>query len=384
MKKSLYVIITLLIFMLLPGCMKNEFSIRFEFPKDYVGNYLVDYYAWNSKRGSWVEAVASLQNGVADVRCGTNLPTLVYIRDASSSANSIVLFAEKGDEIVISGDKPDMNTWKIKGNKISQRWSEWRNKNADVLSKSRDKSTGEKEKSIADFVGANKNDKLSTLILLTEWNRRENPDGFLKLWNQIGEDAKSQQFLEMIGCTDLLGVEFEVDAKGNLIRTKEKKQKQIIVRSRDNGADTLNFSKVKSSLLFFFEDSNSEREEAMDSIKALVKAYPDSAKRIISDICLRPDSMAWVNSIRRDTVQTIVRAWAPHGIADPNIINLGVARHPWFMVIRKDGSDAYSGSDLKDAIAAFRKEMDKKSASKTKAKKSSKDSTKDSKSSTKP
>lgn len=366
MKKSLFVIITLIVFTLLPGCMKNEFSIRFEFPKDYLGNYIVDYYAWNSKRGSWVEAVAPLQNGVADVRCGTGLPTLVYIRDASSSANSIVVYAEKGDEIIVSGDKNDMNTWTVKGNKISQRWSEWRNKNADVFSKSGDKFTKEKEKAISDFISDNKDDKLSTLILLTEWNRRENPDGFLKLWNQISEDAKSSQFLEMTGCTDLLGVEFEVDAKGNLSRTKEKKHKQMIVRSSGNGVDTLRFGRVKSSLLFFYGDNDSGREDAIDSIKALVKAYPDSAKRIITDICLRPDSMSWVNATRRDSVKTVVRAWTPQGIASQDIINLGVSRYPWFMVIRKDGSDAYSGPDLKDAVAAFRKEMDKKAVSKAK------------------
>lgn len=364
--------------MLLTGCMKNEFSIRFEFPKDYLGNYIVDYYAWNSKKGSWVEAVAPLQNGVADVKCGTNLPTLVYIRDASSSANSIVLFAERGDEIVISGDKSDMNTWTVKGNKLSQRWSEWRIKNADTLSKSRDKFTKEKEKAISDFVGGNKDDKLSTLILLTEWNRRENPDGFLRLWNQISGDAKPQQLLEMTGCADLLGVEFEVDAKGNLKRTKARKQKQMIVRSSGNGVDTLRFGKVKTSMLFFYGDNDSKREEAIDSIKVLIKAYPDSAKRIIADICLRPDSMSWVNAIRRDSVKTVVRAWAPQGIADQNMINLGVARYPWFMIIRKDGSDAYSGSDLKDAMAAFRKEMDKKDASKAKPKESPKDPAKDS------
>lgn len=384
MKKSLYVIIALVVFILLPGCMKNEFSIRFEFPKDYVGNYIVDYYAWNSKRGSWVEAVAPLQNGVADVKCITGLPTLVYIRDASSSANSIVVYAEKGDEIIVSGDKNDMNTWTVKGNKLSQRWSEWRNKNAAVLSKSRDKFTKEKEKAISDFVSANRDDKLSALILLTEWNRRENPDGFLRLWNRISEDAKPQQLLEMTGSTDLLGVEFEVDSKGNLSRTKAKKQKQMIVRSSGNGVDTLRFGRVKSSLLFFYGDTDSSREEAIDSIKALVKAYPDSAKRIITDVCLRPDSMSWVNATRRDSVKTVVRAWTPQGIASQDMINLGVSRYPWFMVIRKDGSDAYSGPDLKDAVATFRKEMDKKSASKANQKNSSKESPKKSKSSPNP
>ncbi|MCM1490826.1 MAG: hypothetical protein NC095_08375 [Muribaculum sp.] len=372
MKTIQSAIIKILFLVLLSGCMKNEFSLQFEFPKDHIGNYMVDYYAWDSKKGSWIESVASVQGGKATVRCITNRPTLVYIRDASSSSNSIVVYAERGDELVISGDKSDMNTWMVKGNKESKRWSEWRNKNASVLFNGKENFSKEKEKAISDFVNANKNSALSTMILLTEWDRNVNPDGFLKLWNSIDDDAKDRQLLEMCGCPDLIGVEFEVNAEGKLARTKENKHKQLVFRTRDNGLDTLKFNKVKSSLLYFFTENNSERGVVMDSIKALTKTYNDSTKRIIADICLRPDSMVWINSLRSDTIKGMVRAWSPAGFADHNLIRLGVIREPWFIVMRKDGTDAYSGKDLNDAIAAFRKEMDKKETAKSAPKSSSK------------
>lgn len=74
--------------------------------------------------------------------------------------------------------------------------------------------------------------------------------------------------------------------------------------------------------------------------------------------------MVWINSLRSDTVATIVRAWAPRGIADPTLVGLGASRIPWFVVMAKDGRNRYSGAELKDAVAAFRKEMDAASAHK--------------------
>jgi len=349
--------ISLLVF--LTGCMKNEFNIRFEFPKDFMGNYIASYYAWSAKQGTWIENTVPVQQGKAELKCVTNRPTLVYISDASSN-NSIVFFAERGDEIIISGENSDMNKWNVKGNKISEQWSDWRVKNADILSKSRDKFTKDKEKAISDFVNQHKSDELATLIMLTEWNRRDNPDGFLKLWNSIDEDAKDPQLLELCGCTDLTGVGFKVNATGNLAQTNAKKITDVVLRSRDNGTDTLRFNKVKSSLLYFFSETNSAKEEAIDSLRVVADEFPDSTKRIISVVSMHPDSMAWINSVSRDTVKGVVNSWIPRGVSDPKTIDMGVSRTPWFMVIDKDGKSTYAGDDAKDALTAFRKEMKKK------------------------
>lgn len=343
----------------LASCMKNEFLIHFDFPKDYMGNYIASYYAWNSKEGTWVEHTIPIQQGKAEMKCITHRPTIVYLRDASSG-NSIAVYAERGDEIVITGENSDMNKWTVSGNKTSEMWSEWRNKNADILSKGRSEFTKEKEKAISDFVDANKSEILSTLILLTEWNRRANPDGFLKIWNSIEEDAKDPRLLELCGCTDLLGVEFTVDAKGKLVRSKAKLLSDMVLRSRDNGIDTLRPHKVKSSLLYFFAEANSDRNEVIDSLRVIADEFPDSAKRIISVVSLHPDSMAWINAVRRDTVKAVVNAWMPRGVADSLAVSIGVARTPWFVVIGKGGKESYSGDDLKETLAAFRKDMKRK------------------------
>ncbi len=71
------------------------------------------------------------------------------------------------------------------------------------------------------------------------------------------------------------------------------------------------------------------------------------------------DSMTWVNAIRRDSLKGAVRAWQPRGLAEDVVVKMGVTRLPWFIVKDKQGKETYAGDDLKKAVTAFRKEMNK-------------------------
>ena len=352
---KMYALMACIMVLMMTGCVKNEFKIDFEFPKDHIGNYLLTYYAWDSRGGRWIEQTASIQEGVASVGCITRLPTLVYVTDASSPSNSVIIYAERGDKINISGEGRDMGAWIVKGNKLSERWSAWRNEA--YKKKSNNKAF---EKSIEDYVKKHPSDQLSAILMLTEWNRRENPEGFVKLWNMIDKSAKDTQLIEMCGVSDLLGVEFTTDAKGNLVYSKKSGAKDLIVRSRDNGLDTLKFTKVKGSILYFYSENNGDRKEVADSLKTLSNAYKDSTKRVIADIYMDSDSTTWVNFIRRDSINGGVRAWQPRGLAEESMVRMGVARLPWFVVKDKHGKETYGGDDLKESVKAFKKEMDKK------------------------
>lgn len=347
-------IVACIVTLMLTGCVKNEFKIDFEFPKDHIGNYLLTYYAWDSRGGRWIEHTASIQEGVASAKCITRLPTLVYVSDASSPANNMIVYAERGDEIKVSGEGRDMSTWTVKGNKVSERWNEWRQ---EAYKKKTDNKAF--EKSIEDYVKKNPEDQLSVFLMLMEWNRRENPEGFVKLWNSIDKEAKDQQIIEMCGAPDLLGVEFSTNAEGNLEYSKDSGLKSLTVRSRDNGLDTLKFTKSKGTILYFYSENNSARKESADSLKILSRAYPDSSKRVIADIFMDSDSTTWVNFIRRDSIKGGVRAWQPRGLADGDMVKMGVARLPWYIVKDKQGKDKYTGDDLKEAVKAFRKIMGK-------------------------
>ena len=351
---KMFALLACFMVLMLTGCVKNEFKIDFEFPKDHIGNYLLTYYAWDSRGGRWIEHTASIQDGKASADCITRLPTLVYVTDASSPSNSMMFYVERGDEIKISGEQKDMSTWSVKGNKLSERWSEWRNEA--YLKKNDSKAF---EKSVEDYVKKNPSDELSAILMLTEWNRRENPEGFVKLWNSIDEGVHSQQLMEMCGAPDLLGVQFTIGADGKLKYTKDAELKSVVVRSRDRGVDTLRFSKANGSIIYFYSENNLARRETADSLHRLSKAYPDSTKRIIADVYMDSDSTTWVNAIRRDSLKGAVRAWQPRGVAEGNMVKMGVTRLPWFIVKDNKGKETYAGDDLKEAVAAFRKEMNK-------------------------
>ncbi len=336
----------------LTGCVKNEFKIDFEFPQDHIGNYLLTYYAWDSRGGRWIEHTALIQEGKATAKCITRLPTLVYVADASMPSNSMIIYAERGDEIKVSGDQREMSGWGVKGNKVAERWSDWRK---GAYTKKND--TKAFEKGIEEYVKKNPSDELSAMLLLTEWNRRENPEGFVKLWNSIDKDVRNQQIIEMCGVPDLLGVEFTTRADGNLEYSKDAKLKSLAVRTRDRGLDTLRFSKAKGSILYFYAENNSARRESVDSLNSLGKAYKDSTKRIIADIYMDSDSVTWINAIRRDSLKGGVRAWQPRGVAEDAMVKMGVTRVPWYVVKDSKGKETYSGDDLKKAMAAFRKVM---------------------------
>ena len=341
-----------LMMLMLAGCVKNEFKVDFEFPKDHIGNYLMAYYAWDSRGGRWIEHTASIQEGSASAACITRLPTLVYVRDASNPANFMIIYAERGDEIKVEGEGNDMAAWNVTGNRLSERWSEWRRQAYPKKDNLKDF-----EESIGEYVRSNPKDELSAILMLTEWNRRENPEGFVKLWNSINKGARGQQLVEMCGVADLLGVEFITTAEGNLEYAKDPKKKSLVLRSRDNGIDTLKFD--KASILYFYSDNNAARREAVDSLKALARTYSDSSKRVVADIYMDSDSMTWVNAIRRDSLKGVVRAWQPRGIAEEDMVKMGVTRLPWLIVKDKGGKETYAGADLKDASDAFRKAMGK-------------------------
>lgn len=358
--------------LMLCGCVKNEFKVDFEFPKDHIGNYLMTYYAWDKRGGRWMEHTASIQEGTAQADGITRLPTVVYISDASQPGNVMMVYVERGDEIKVTGDGKDMASWTVTGNKLSERWSEWRKK---AYPKKEDPKAF--RKSIGDYVKANPKDELSSILLLTEWNRREDPEGFVRLWNSIDKGARSQRLVEICGVSDLLGVEFITNAEGDLEYAKDPKMKSLPLRSRDNGTDTLMFD--KPAFLYFYAENNSARREALDSMKVLAKAYPDSSKRVLADVYMDSDSTIWINTIRRDSLKAAVRAWQPRGVVEDDMVRMGVVRLPWFIVKDKGAKETYAGSDLKEAMAAFRKlagKPDPKASVKDSPKEGSKDTPK--------
>ncbi len=325
------------------GCSRNEFTIDFELPEDVTLNVSASYHATDKRGGMQIEAVAPVTHGKGTLKCVTRYPVLVYLR-IGSAKQPTVIYAERDNKIMATGENNRMETWTFNGNKINERWSEWRNTYADTIA------SGDPQTiniAVAKYVYANPSDPLSTLLLLTSFSRKDDEKLFRSLWFKLEGEAREKKWVELVSRADQPTM--AISKPGRLI--------SAIFRSAGNGVDTLRTNSVKASLLFFWNSGLSKRKEYIDSIKTLAKAYPDSATRIIADVCMEPDSMAWRSPLRSDSLKKVTRLWVPAGMADRRLMDLEVRQSPFFIVFSPDGSQTYRGGDISEAIKEFRSLM---------------------------
>ena len=341
--------LTICMLLFLAGCMKNESKLLFELPADMNATFRVVYYASDKRGGTTLENVAVITKGKGELKCPMRNPMLIYLYPGTGQIDPIVLYAERGDDIKITGSSPDPATWTIEGNEIDRMLSEWRTANASILKKADPADTN---KAVAQYVGENPQSPLSPLLLLTVFSRRHDETLFRRLWQSLSGDALDHTWSRIAARADIPSG--SVTTPGRL--------KSMAVRSLSNGIDTIRPDSVKGALLFFWNNGLNDRRQRFDSIKALAKEFPDSSSRLIADICLDPDSLSWRSPLRSDSLKDVARLWIPAGLADRRIMALGVPRTPFFIVISPDGHQRYRGDDTSEAFSAFRTTISSKPA----------------------
>lgn len=343
-------ILASVIIALLSSCAKKEFKLEFELPAKTHSNYQAVYYASDQRGGVTVETVAVVSGGKGELKCMAVNPCLVYLF-ASNQKYPIVIYAEKGDKIDVSGDSADPFTWNVGGNEINAKLTEWRKKNAKTLASA---DAAKINAAVDKYVVANPSSGVSALLLLTAYSRYEDNAGFRKLWRRLTGEARSPKWTQLVARADIPSGSA---AEPALI-------KRLTLRTFDNGVDTIDTSKARASLFLFFNNGIDNRKAVFDSIRALAKAYPDSSRRIIVDACMDPDSLSWRSPLRSDSMSKTVRAWIPAGMADPALMKMGVRTSPTYIVVSPDGRQRYHGASQEDAIREFRSLMKKEPAKK--------------------
>lgn len=322
------------------GCSKNEFTIDFSLPEDVTVNVSASYHAADKHGGIQIEAVAPVSHGKGLLKGVTRLPVLVYLTMGNSKIPTVV-YAERGNEIKADGDNNRMETWRFSGNKLNEKWSDWRNTYADTIA------SGDNRKinaAVAEYVCANPSEPLSTLLLLTSFSRKDDEGLFRSLWFKLEGEARDPKWTELASRAD----------QPSMALTQPGKLKSIVMRSATNGVDTLRTDSVKASLFFFWTTGLTKRKEYIDSLKKLVTEFPDSSSRIIADVFMEADSMAWRSPLRGDSLHKANRLWAPAGMADSRLIDLEVRQSPFFIVFSPDGNQRYRGAEISEALSEFR------------------------------
>lgn len=329
------------------SCVKNEFTLDFDLSDDITENYNVTYYATDKKDGGLtIQATASVNKGKCILKGVTNKPTLVYITPRLSHYPLVVL-AERGSTLKIEGDDKNPLSWKIGNNKVNTDLSEWRIENLECLKNHETDSVNEVVKK---YVEAHIDNPASTILMLCYYRRFDNEREYSELMNGLKGEARNPNWLHLVGRSDQLDHSYSYPAVFH----------NIIMRTNDNlkKIDTLSLDGKNPVFMLFWQTGANEKSQIVDSIKMLGKEFADSV-RLIADICLDADSMAWRGAIRKDSIDFIKRFWTPRSLSDPDIIKLKVKSMPYYIVFDKNGAQYYSGKDLGEAISNYRKLMQK-------------------------
>lgn len=326
------------------GCLKNEVQVKFEFTGVPMAGCQLQYYASDSRKGWFVETGATVQNGKGAVTLYTRNPTLVFIT-VSSDIPEAAFYAERGDDITIEGSEASPYGWKIGGNKINEEWTAWRLENRSALMNRLPEGVNA---AVRKFVSKNSDNPLSAILLLLYYNRRVDEAGFQKLYSSLKGDARDAEWQNLVSAADMVNGDFPA-AEG---------VKSMVLRTAGNGADTVVMGR-RAAAFFFWRSADRDRGAGVAMLKSLAKGYPDSASRLLADICFEPDSTSWRYSAANDSLTRVIRAWNPLAECDSIMTRMRVPRTPYCIVYDRRGRELYRGSDFSKGEAAFRSAMPK-------------------------
>ena len=343
MKRLYYILLSAIL--LLGACTKNEVKLSFRLDGVPQETLKLDYYASDKKKGWVIEEFVNVQQGNAQTILRTVNPSLVFLAPTSGTSPLVFFYAERGDEISISGKGSDPLFYKISGNDITDDLTAWRLASTKALAEaSADPVKGATalNKLVADYVKANPENPASMLLLLCYYNRRADEQGFEKTRKLLKGDALDPTWSSLVARADMID-DSPLPAKlpsSMLLKTT-------------SGCDTIRTGKVPA-ILYFYRDNASSRGDDLKALRKLSEDYKDSTARIICDISFEPDSSSCVFKMRGDSLRKAVRAWMPLGPSDSIAKALSIRRTPMLIVADRKGNIRYRGDDIDRASSTFR------------------------------
>lgn len=328
----------LLLCLMLGGCLKNESTLKFDLPGNINTPYRIVYYASSKKQGMIWETAAPLTNGKGELKIPMRYPAIVYMFNPSQNTPDLMFYAERGDEILIKGTDADMRGWSVTGNELTDRWTEWRLANKQMLSSPTPETLN---KAVAQYVEKHPGDDLSLVLLMVYYSRREDEAGFRKLYGKIWDKVlDNRELVGALSAADLM--------EGPLAEPKIPASLALLGES--GYADTLQLKDSVPSLLLFIGKDGMDMA-VKDSLPNLISKSPDGR---IAEVYMYPDSLGWRQHIRADSIQGLRRMMMPMSLADSTAVSMGVERLPFYLSIGKNGKILYRGDNWKKAVETYK------------------------------
>lgn len=300
-------------------------------------NMRVVYYA----NGMVNMQVVEVKDGKFEFKGKTDVPTMLEFYTANKSLLGRA-YVMAGDGIKCRLFKNSPYKAEVKGNDVSQRWSGFLKENLTTIARG---NSDDINQVVAKYVNANKNDVLSTILLLTEYDSSQNGVEATKLLSAIAPEARPQYLIESYEA--LL-------ERSNGVKAREK----LSITSYFSSADSLKtfVPRESSYSVLAFSNETSRKDDLLaDSMRVLRKDFPKKRLQIV-DISFDPDTLEWKRSIKPDSA-TWAQGWVAGAASARSIERLGVTRLPFYIVADSTGTQLYRGSSLIDATAIVRKQL---------------------------
>lgn len=337
-------LLPLLLSLMLTSCFKNEIKLTFEVGQSVNNPCKIVYYASSSKQGMVRETAAEINSGKGITVLPTRYPTIIYLFSQSQREPALAFYAERGDDMKITGTSQNVSDWEVSGNKLTEEWTEWRKSNRQVLVGGNPEKLN---KAVAAYVEKHVDSELSLVLLCIYYSRRDDPEGFSHLYGMLKDGAfDNEDLLAALSAADLLegpGAGWFV-GKGGISAPKH-----LILMGEAGYADTLALNDSIPTLLLF-TGKEGLRAGLKDSIQSLL----GSRKGQIADVYADPDTIAWKRQIKMDSISNLRRMQLPLGLADSTAMAIGVQRVPYYFTIGPKGKLLYRGDSFTKAAAAYR------------------------------
>lgn len=291
----------------------------------------------------YIETVADIREGKGNVKLPTRYPTVIFLFSVSQKNPGLMIYAERGDKVKVTGAGPDMNSWKVSGNKLNEEYTLWRQSEKAALTAGSGKEIND---AVKKYVLKNPDNPLSLFLLSFHYGRRDDPEGFETLYDKLGVKVfDDRELVRAFSTADLM----------ETIKN-DWKPTELYLIGKDGYLDTLRMGKKRTLLVFRKAVDGMGYRDENDTLKQLRKDYPDSVSQsILAEIFMDTDSMVWQRTVKRDTLKGVGRYWMPLGLTDSVAIASGVTRLPYYIVVDNKGKKVYGGSDLKEASREFRR-----------------------------
>lgn len=253
---------------------------------------------------------------------------------------------KNGQNLKCRFDLSDPYHVEIKGNKPSEEWGKFLNKNREILSSGNVRAINDL---VEEYALSHKDNIVSSLLMMTLFNAAGEEAKAESIFAQLNPDARPDRLVDYYRL--ILANDNNSYVNGKLVPFTLVNANDSIERYYPGGS---------SYSLFFFTASQGERR---DTITPVLSYFYDkySRRRLrIIEVSFAADTLLWKNIARRDTSNRWSQFWVPGGAANPNFEQLNVPRVPFYILSDSMGKQVYRGPSIKLAMDSLEERINRR------------------------